>query len=54
MGRDSATFRDKETENPSMFQNEGTSGQAHNLAMGREGTGREWILTACPPIPGQR
>ena len=48
-GRDSATFRDKGTEVPSLSRNKGTTGQAQNLATRREGrdslsksgTGRE-------------
>ena len=43
MGRDSATFRDKGTEVPSLFRDKGTTGQAQNLATGRAG-----ILTAFP------
>ena len=43
MGRDSATFRDKGTEIPSLSRDKGTTGQAQNLATGRDG-----ILTACP------
>ena len=42
-GRDSATFRDKGTEVPSLSRDKGTTGQAQNLATGRDG-----ILTACP------
>ena len=38
-GRDSATFRDKGTENPSLSRDKGTKGQAQNLAMGRDGPG---------------
>ena len=36
-GRDSATFRDKGTENPSLSRDKGTTGQAQNLATGRDG-----------------
>ena len=38
-GRDSATFRDKGTEIPSLSRDKGTTGQAQNLATGRNGTG---------------
>jgi hypothetical protein len=41
--RDSATFRDKGTEVPSLSRDKGTTGQAQNLATGRDG-----ILTGCP------
>ena len=34
-GRDSATFRDNGTEVPSLSQDKGTTGQAKNLAKGR-------------------
>ena len=33
-GRDSATFRDKGTEVPSLSRDKGTMGQSQNLAMG--------------------
>ena len=33
-GRDSATFRDKGTEIPSLSRDKGTTGQAQNLATG--------------------
>ena len=36
-GRDSATFRDKGTEISSLSQDKGTTGQAQNLAKGRDG-----------------
>ena len=39
-GRDSATFRDNGTEVPSLSQDKGTTGQAKNLAKGRDGTGQ--------------
>ena len=39
-GRDSATFRDKGTEVSSLFRDKGTTGQAQNLAMGRDGPGQ--------------
>ena len=42
-GCESATFRDKGTEVPSLSRDKGTTGQAQNLATGRDG-----ILTACP------
>ena len=38
-GRDSATFRDKGTEVPSLSRDKGTTGQAKNLAKGRDGPG---------------
>ena len=38
-GRDSASFRDKGTEVPSLSRNKGTTGQAQNLVKGRAGTG---------------
>ena len=38
-GRDSAIFRDKGTEAPSLSLDKGTTGQAQNLAMGRAWTG---------------
>ena len=38
-GRDSATFRDNGTEVPSLSRDNGTKGQAQNLATGRDGTG---------------
>ena len=34
--RDSATFRDEGTEVPSLSQDKGTTGQAQNLAKGRD------------------
>ena len=37
-GRDSATFRDKGTEVPSLSRDKGTMEQAQNLATGRDGT----------------
>ena len=40
MGRDSATFRDKGTEVPSLSWDKGTMGQAKNLAKGRDGPGQ--------------
>ena len=39
-GRDSATFRDKGTEVPSLSRDKGTMGQAQNLAKGRDGPGQ--------------
>ena len=39
-GRDSATFRDKGTELPSLSRDKGTTGQAQNLAKGRDGPGQ--------------
>ena len=38
--RDSATFWDKGTEFPSLFRDKGTTGQAQNLAKGRDGPGQ--------------
>ena len=35
-GRNSATFRDKEKEVPSLSRDKGTTGQAKNLAKGRD------------------
>ena len=35
-GRESATFRDKVTEVPSLSRDKGTTGQAKNLAKGRD------------------
>jgi hypothetical protein len=40
MGRDSATFRDKGTEAPSLFRDKGTTGQTKNLAKGWDGPGQ--------------
>ena len=39
-GRDSATFRDTETEVPSLSRDKGTAGQARNLAKGRDQPGQ--------------
>ena len=39
-GRDSATFWDKETEVSSLSRDKGTTGQAKNLAKGRDGLGQ--------------
>ena len=39
-GRDSATFRDKRTELPSLSRDKGTTGQAKNLAKGPYGPGQ--------------
>ena len=39
-GRDSATFRDNGTEVPSLSRDKGTTGQAKNLAKGRDGSGQ--------------
>ena len=41
MGQDSATFRDKGTEVPSLSRDKGTTGQAKNLAKARDGPGRD-------------
>ena len=35
-GRDSATFRDKGTEVPSLSRDKGTTGQVQNLATGQD------------------
>ena len=39
-GRDSATFRDIRTEVSSLSRDKGTTGQAQNLAKGRDGPGQ--------------
>ena len=39
-GRDSETFRDNGTEIPSLSRDKGTTGQAKNLAKGRDGLGQ--------------
>ena len=39
-GRDSETFRDNGTEVPSLSRDKGTTGQAKNLAKGRDGPGQ--------------
>ena len=39
-GQDSATFRDKGTEVPSLSRDKRTTGQAQNLAKGRDGPGQ--------------
>ena len=39
-GQDSATFRDKGTEVPSLSRDKGTTGQAKNLAKGLDGPGQ--------------
>ena len=39
-GRDSVTFRDKGTEVPSLSRDKGSTGQAQNLAKGRDGPGQ--------------
>ena len=39
-GRDSATFWDNGTELPSLSRDKGTTGQAKNLAKGRDGSGQ--------------
>ena len=48
-GRDIATFRDNGTEVSSLSRDKGTTGQAQNLATGRDGTG---FQTGCP-VPGR-
>ena len=40
-GQDSATFRDKGTEVPSLSRDKGTTGQAKNLAKGQDGPGQQ-------------
>ena len=40
IGRNNATFWDKGTEVPSLSRDKGTTGQAQNLAKGRDGPGR--------------
>ena len=40
MGRDSATVWDNETEVASLSRDKGTTGQAKNLAKGRDGQGQ--------------
>ena len=39
-GRDSATFQDKKTEVPTLSRDKGTTGQAQNLAKGRDRPGQ--------------
>ena len=39
-GRDSTTFRDNGTEVSSLSRDKGTTGQAQNLAKGRDGPGQ--------------
>ena len=39
MEQDSANFRDKGTEVPSLSQGKGTTGQAQNIAKGQDGLG---------------
>ena len=39
-GRDSETFRDNGTEVPSLSRDKGTTGQAKNIAKGRDGPGQ--------------
>jgi hypothetical protein len=46
-GRDSATFRDKGTEVPSLSRDKGTTGQAKNLSKGRDGPGQPKSGTEC-------
>ena len=41
MVQDSATFWDKGTEVPSLSRDKGTTGQAKNLAKGRDGSGQQ-------------
>ena len=48
-GRDSATFRDKGTEVPSLSRDKGTTGQAQNLATGRNGI----FYRLSRPVPGR-
>ena len=44
MGRESAIFWDKGTKIPSLSRNKGTTGQAQNLATGREGPGQPFKI----------
>ena len=46
-GRDSATFQDKGTEVPSLSRDKGTTGQAQNLATGRD------FDSLSRPVPGR-
>ena len=39
-GQDSETFRDNGTEIPSLSRDKGSTGQAKNLAKGRDGSGQ--------------
>jgi hypothetical protein len=48
-GRDSPTFRDKGTEVPSLSRDKGTTGQAQNLATGRDGI----FDKLSRPVPGR-
>ena len=45
MGRDSATFWDNGTEVPSLSRDNGTTGQAKNLAKGWDGPGQPKVGT---------
>jgi hypothetical protein len=49
-GRDSATFRDKGTEVPSLYWDKGTTEQAQNLATGRDGI----FCRLSHPVPGRQ
>ena len=49
MGRDSITFRDNGTEVSSLSRDKGTTGQAQNLATGRDGPG---FFETVPSRPG--
>ena len=51
MGRDSATFWDKGTEVPSLSRDKGTTGQAKNLAKGRDGPGQPKFRRGRPGQP---
>ena len=55
-GRDRTTFRDNGTEVSSLSRDKGTTGQAQNLATGRDGTGRDGtgrdFKQAVPSRPG--
>ena len=44
-GRESATFQDNGTEVPSLSRDRGTTGQAKNLAKGRDGPGQPKLGT---------
>ena len=52
-GRDSATFRDKGTEVPSLSRDKGTMGQAKNLTKGQDGQGQQDVLKQENDVPKQ-
>ena len=47
-GRDSATFRDSGTGKTFLSRDKGTTGQAQNLATGRDGPGFFETVPSCP------